>query len=505
MALTRLRLALLSLAALTECAHPPSDLVLRIDSDLDPEVEYDSVRVRFVRVGDSSAVNDRTYDLRASSLLAFPLPVSQVLYARDPTDARPLSIQMDAMLVERVVSTQRVLVSFAPQQTVAASVFLARRCGAGVLCPGGQTCGRRGCEPELRTTEAWRSDAVALSAGGNTTCVRGARGAIRCWGSNSRAQLGAPSEGERWSTTPTALALNTVAQQVSVGGEHACARVSLGSVACWGAETAVRGAGDGALRVDVVALPLREITEGGTHGCGRDRDGSVRCWGPNGQGQLGVAAPPAASITEPVQVPGLPNLNGGSISAGRAHTCVVVADGRGFCWGDNAQGQLGDGSNTAHAGPVAVMGAPGLSSVASGGRHTCALDRDGAVWCWGSGDSGQRGAMGTSPAPSRVAGPPPLVAIGSGAEHTCALAPNGAVWCWGANTFGQVDPGGDGTPQAPQAVGGVPPSVALALGERHTCALTAGGAVWCWGANDLGQLGDGSTVRRTAPVMVTGL
>ncbi|MEO8200903.1 MAG: hypothetical protein ABI679_10315, partial [Gemmatimonadota bacterium] len=42
-----------------------------------------------------------------------------------------------------------------------------------------------------------------------------------------------------------------------------------------------------------------------------------------------------------------------SISAGGAHTCAATST-QAFCWGENAKGQLGDGSLVAKPTPVAI-------------------------------------------------------------------------------------------------------------------------------------------------------
>jgi alpha-tubulin suppressor-like RCC1 family protein len=76
------------------------------------------------------------------------------------------------------------------------------------------------------------------------------------------------------------------------------------------------------------------------------------------------------------------------VSAGTTHTCATKLDGTLWCWGSNAQGQLGDGTTTDRPFPAKVAGATGV--VTAGALHTCA-SAGGTVWCWGTDTSGQLG------------------------------------------------------------------------------------------------------------------
>ena len=81
------------------------------------------------------------------------------------------------------------------------------------------------------------------------------------------------------------------------------------------------------------------------------------------------------------------------VSAGGNHACGDGDDGRGYCWGWNFYGQLGDGTNTSRPTPVAVQAPAGvvLSGVSAGNSHTCAHGSDGKSYCWGRNGSGQLG------------------------------------------------------------------------------------------------------------------
>ena len=150
----------------------------------------------------------------------------------------------------------------------------------------------------------------------------------------------------------------------------------------------------------------------------------------------------------------------------------------------------------------------GVAAVTAGYWHTCALTAAGAVMCWGENGDGQLGD-GTTTArstPTMVSGlGSGVVAVAAGALHTCAVRASGGVVCWGDNDYGQL---GDGTltqRETPTAVDGLSSGMAaVSAGYYHSCALTAGGGAVCWGRNWLGQLGDGTTQYRLTPVAVIG-
>ncbi len=86
-----------------------------------------------------------------------------------------------------------------------------------------------------------------------------------------------------------------------------------------------------------------------------------------------------------------------AVSTGSFHACSVTRNGTAYCWGDNTEGQLGDGSNTPSTQPVPVAGDLLFVKLTSGGRnHTCGLTNDGEAYCWGWNPFGQLGDGSTT-------------------------------------------------------------------------------------------------------------
>ena len=243
---------------------------------------------------------------------------------------------------------------------------------------------------------------------------------------------------------------------------------------------------------------------GGLHTCALKGDGKVACWGDNSQGQLGDG-----STTNRATPTVVPNVNDAVAVAAssESHTCALIADGAAVCWGDNWTGQLGDGSTMDRSIPTLVSGLSDAVALTTGSLHTCALKSDGTVACWGYNSSSQLGDGTTTYrlTPTVVPGLSGVVSVGAGGAHTCALKGDGTVACWGRDS---VDDGAITPHATPKAVAGLSDVVSLAVGDKHTCALKGDGTVACWGDDTHGQLGidnPNSFAFTPQPTVVPGL
>jgi uncharacterized repeat protein (TIGR01451 family) len=152
-----------------------------------------------------------------------------------------------------------------------------------------------------------------------------------------------------------------------------------------------------------------------------------------------------------------------------------------------------------------VPGALSVKAIAAGGTFSLVLASDGTVWAWGDNSEGQLG-NGTvaptewvPPVPAQVGGLTGVTAIAAGYGHSLALKADGTVWVWGNDgAFAILQP-------TPVQAGGIANVQAIAAGRGTSLAVKSDGTVWAWGPNALGQLGDGTTADRAAPVQVAGL
>ena len=80
------------------------------------------------------------------------------------------------------------------------------------------------------------------------------------------------------------------------------------------------------------------------------------CWGGNDFGQCGVAGP--TPVTAPSNVPLPPGASARVVGVGGHHACAVLSTNQVMCWGQNAYGQLGNGTTADSVAPVYVVGLP---------------------------------------------------------------------------------------------------------------------------------------------------
>jgi len=230
---------------------------------------------------------------------------------------------------------------------------------------------------------------------------------------------------------------------------------------------------------------------------------SLLAWGENGNGQLGNGT--AALSRTPVQVSG---LNQVLALAGRTtHTLAFKADGTVWAWGKSGNGELGNGTLTTSTVPVQVSSITNASRVAAGHNHSLAAKSDGSLWGWGSNGIGQLGLgnLQFSTTPLQISSLSQVTAIAAGDTHSLVVKSDGTLWSFGQNGSGQL---GDGTTtfsKVPVQVTSLTGVLEVAGGSSHSLALKSDGTVWAWGLNTSGQLGNGTTSSSTLPVQVSGL
>ncbi|MGI6443569.1 MAG: fibronectin type III domain-containing protein [Candidatus Dojkabacteria bacterium] len=369
-----------------------------------------------------------------------------------------------------------------------------------------------------------------ISAGYNHTCGIGSDGKGYCWGNNGNGQLGNGSTTK--STVPVqvssgAIPTGVTLVSISAGGFHTCGIGSDGKGYCWGYNYYGQ-LGNGSTtdsnvpaQVSSGAIPtgvtLVSISAGYNHTCGIGSDGNGYCWGYNYDGQLGNGSDTDSNVPVQVSAGAIPSgVTLVSVSAGYYHTCGIGSDGKGYCWGNNGNGQLGNGSTTKSTVPVQVSSGAiptgvTLVSISAGGFHTCGMGSDNQAYCWGYNYYGQLGNGSTtkSTVPVQVSsGAIPtgvtLVSISAGYYHTCGLGDDGHGYCWGYNYYGRLGNGSTTNSNVPVQVssGAIPSGTTLSsisTGYSHTCGMGSDGHGYCWGSNSNGQLGNMETTDRPAP------
>jgi alpha-tubulin suppressor-like RCC1 family protein len=366
--------------------------------------------------------------------------------------------------------------------------------GDGATLPGGGVA--------TPTTVVGLSGIAVIDAGAKHTCALLTSGGVRCWGANTSGQLG--NGGTIDTSVPVAANVGP-AVDVSAGDAATCAVMATGALNCWG----LNEAGELGRRTaqafpnppGVVTGDLApgEIQAGSGFSCALTMAEIVRCWGGGSLGQLGDGAYHSTAQATAVTVSGLSGVV--AISAGTNHACAVTDTGRGYCWGDDTYGQLGNGhfgvgvkSNV----PVVVVDGNGsaltdLVGISAGGSDTCAIRRTRSLVCWGRADDAQIGdgtTIGASPRPyaSQVAGTGTYAGVSVGSRHVCALASDSTVWCWGDNSNKELGIGGN-VFWTPTPMETSVNAVDVVARYQYTCALEYDGTVKCWGWSGYGVLG----------------
>ncbi|MBL8136610.1 MAG: hypothetical protein JNL48_08325 [Acidobacteria bacterium] len=290
---------------------------------------------------------------------------------------------------------------------------------------------------------------VDIAAGTSTSYALLDDGTVLAWGAGEAGQLGggpltlpklATSTGSmeyRGRETPTPVAGISDAVAITAAGDSAYAVLRDGTVRAWG------GAGPA---IRPVAMPdltaVSALSAGGGHVLALTTDGRVFSWGSNFYGALGRPPRSEQAFDMPGQVTGLTEV--AQVVAGSGVSTALKKDGTVWVWGSNWQQQFGFPAPTDQPGPTRgwmlepqlVPGVTGVTAIALGltGRHTLALLKDSTLRVWGNNDWGQLGTgagPGFQPRPVaiKVSG---VTAVFAAGNNSFAVRTDGSLWAWGA-------------------------------------------------------------------------
>ncbi len=307
------------------------------------------------------------------------------------------------------------------------------------------------------------------------------------------------------------------AVELAAGSGHFCARLSDGTVRCWGDDTEGalgRGepvdAGDsgdagapadpGAPREVVGLTGIVQISAGGGTTCARDGAGTLRCWGSNESGQLGRSPDAGTADSDrhatpaPIAMPG-PFAN---VDVARRSVCAVTPAGGAACWGANTERQLARPYSGNFGAPASVDFAGKVVTRTAGTSYTAfALTADGGLLSWGAlsggfASSGRESSISVDPSPAPIPTLEGVTSVAGGEIHACAIE-NGAVSCWGRSERAALCTGLT-RPEvlpAPASIGSPPYAQRLAASKNNTCVRMTDGTLRCCGSDETGQIGTG--------------
>ena len=204
-------------------------------------------------------------------------------------------------------------------------------------------------------------------------------------------------------------------------------------------------------------------------------DGELYAWGTNGSGQLGDGNTNESDAPVVVSLPA--GVTPKAIAGGVLDAYAIGSDGNLYAWGDNAVGELGNGTTTSSSVPVKVTLPAGVTAKAiagSGGAGVLGsaymLGSDGNVYAWGYNHDGELGddtttgpdtctitltfpESGTESFPCSTT--PVKVSLPSGVTATAiagnvvggtAIGSDANVYSWGAGNLGNGFSGGSDSP-----------------------------------------------------------
>ena len=376
---------------------------------------------------------------------------------------------------------------------------------------------------------------ISTMAGASSSFAIKSDGTVWAWGNNSNGQLGDST------ITTRALPINVKdaigngflsgITAISTHGQynpyygHSLALKSNGTVWAWG-YNANGQLGDNTTTQRNIPVQVKDaagtgyldniiaIATGGNYSLALKNNGTVWAWGDNANGRLGDNTTTQRNL--PVQVlGGLSDVT--SIVAGDSHSLALKSNGTVYAWGNNPDGQVGDGTTgNSRLVPVQVLGSlSNVTSIAAGYTFSLALLSDGTVKAWGFGGYGQLGdgtgaARSTPISVKDAAGTGTLsgiVSIAGGGSHTVAVKNDGTVWAWGQGQFGQIGnslTSGSALPVQVKDVAGtgyINGITSVGAGMSYSLAVKNDGTVWAWGDNYFGQFGDNTAYNnRLIPV-----
>jgi alpha-tubulin suppressor-like RCC1 family protein len=247
------------------------------------------------------------------------------------------------------------------------------------------------------------------------------------------------------------------------------------------------------------------IVTGSTHTCGILSNNSGICWGSDSSGKLGNGDRGNSLIPDFIEG----NYLFKDISLGEGHTCGILTNGSAVCWGTDTAGQLGNGAGGSSLVPDFVEGDYLFKQISAGQQFSCGVLVNGSGVCWGDDGSGKlgNGDRGNSNIPDFIEGDylfKSIICATSFGHHACGVLVNGSGVCWGNNdgTFGN---GVETDSQVPVFVSGNYNFNSIDTNGYHTCGVLSDESMLCWGYNDHGQLGNESIGGYSnVPVYVSG-
>lgn len=351
---------------------------------------------------------------------------------------------------------------------------------------------------------------TAGSAGGAHVCMITATGDLSCAGSNSSAQMG--NLNNTYKRAPTSVLGTETYSAVTAGFGHMCGLSSSNNIlSCSGYNSFGQFGNNDVVSASALQNVQKNsnysaIASGQFHMCGIVNGSSqLKCWGKNDSGQVGLDP----TSNPQTAIPSILDSGVGysQVRPGFSHTCGLTLSNTVKCWGNNIYGAIGNNTSGANViTPTAVYDGNTYKSISAGYLFSCGVTSAGILKCWGDSADGKLGNNdnGTTDSyvPLQIDSADTFLSVSSGLRSSCAITTNNYLKCWGANDSGQLGTGDTSIRIVPTYVDGSTKYSKVAMGTTHSCGVTMAGAVKCWGGNLSGQLGNGALTSSSFPIVV---
>lgn len=341
-----------------------------------------------------------------------------------------------------------------------------------------------------------------ISSYGNHSLAIDVNNKIYGWGDNTLGQIGIGSSPLQWQTVNTYYTTQIFrndgiiyAMGLNNGGQ-------LGDGTTVSRSSPVQLLGGGSWSQIVSGY---DGTNNG-YSIGIKTDGTLYTWGLNRSGILGDSTL-AATVTRssPVQ---LGTSSWLSVATQNNSAIAIRSDYTMWAWGNNAQGQLGDGTTVSKSSPIQI-GTSSWTQVSVGSDSAMAIRLDSTLWTWGQNDKGQLGInagnLSHCSSPVQVGvGNSYIKIAGSAWKTQYAIRSDYTLWSWGDNQYGELGLNNVDilNRSSPVQVGVGFSYDSISSGFVHAIAKRRDGTIWGFGHNLNGQLGDGTVINRSSPVQV---
>ena len=240
------------------------------------------------------------------------------------------------------------------------------------------------------------------------------------------------------------------------------------------------------------------------------------------------------------------------VEAGNIHSLALKQDGTIWSWGDNSQGEMGNGQinsiktdeptqiktgvytevkqeqtdegSTQITTTQIEVNLDNIKDIAAGYYYNLAVDSDGYVYSWGYNGYGQLGdnTNESKAIPTRIEGLDHIAKVYAYGNTSMAISEQGEIYVWGykyskvpakinfyskaVDIHGKLILAEDGSvwylSENPGRIAGLQNIVEIASGDNYYSALDTKGQVWVWGYNGYGQLSQGNRSNVDEPVPV---